>query len=95
VVSFFATGSLKGAINVTNIQPNRETRQGYRARLQGLDRDHFDSLADLIDSPRKDLGWHYDVGKLLQKLEPVQRRGTEWLTNLAKALGPSTASLRK
>jgi hypothetical protein len=95
VVGFFPTGSLLGAINVANIQPNKETRQGYRARLQGLDRDHFDSLANLIDSPRKDLGWHHDVGKLLQKLEPVQRRGTEWLINLAKALGPSTTSLRK
>jgi hypothetical protein len=91
----FQQGRLREPINVANIQPKKKTRQKYRAQLQGLDRVSFDRLAKLIDTPRKNLGWHHDVGKNLQKLEPVQRRGAEWLINLAKTLGPSASSLRK
>ena len=80
---------------MANIQPKKKTRQKYRAQLQGLNRARFNRLAKLIDNPRKDLGWHHDVGKLLQELEPVQRRTEEWFRELAKALGPSPASLRK
>jgi hypothetical protein len=82
---------------VANFQPtSNQKKQRYRTQLRNAsDRAAFDKLAKLMDMPRNDLDWHYDVGQLVHQLEPVRRRGKEWLLNLGNALGPSTASLRK
>ncbi len=79
------------------IQPtSNQIKQRYRAQLpKGLPQAYFDKLAKLMDMPRNDLVWHYDVGELIRNLQPEHHRGTEWLITLAKALGPSTESLQK
>ena len=79
------------------IKPSsNQARQKHRARLsQGMDQDNFDRLAKLMDAPQNDLAWHHDVGKLVKRLHPRNHRGTECLINLARALGPSVASLQK
>jgi hypothetical protein len=84
------------ASNVAKIQPtSKDDRQAYRETLSGEQRRAFDELGNLIDSARDDLAWHHRVGELVGQLRPKVQRGTEWVHNLGKALGPSAALLAK
>ena len=71
-------------------------RRQYRDKLPGpKQRGAFDQLARLIDDPRADLVWHYQVGTLVRQLRPEDRRGTQWSRKLAEGLGPSRELLEK
>jgi hypothetical protein len=83
---------------VPKIKPTSPAEQQvYRATLPQEQRPLFNRLAKLIAAPRTDLPWYHAVGILLKKLRGGSRaeRGQEWLTELAKALGPSPSQLQK
>ena len=82
---------------MAKIQPtSRDVRRRYRETLPGeRQRQAFDELGHLIDSPRDDLPWHHRVGELVGRLRPERWRGTRWTRRLAKALGPSPQLLVK
>jgi hypothetical protein len=85
------------ARNVAKIQPTpRDVRLRYRRALPGERQWRaFDELGRLIDSPRDDLAWHHEVGKLVLRLRPEGPRGSQWARGLAEALGPSPAWLAR
>jgi hypothetical protein len=82
---------------VAKIEPTPEAvRQKYRQTLPGPNQQHaFDALARLIDDPKDDLAWHHAVGVLAGRLRPEQPRGTNWVRQLAEALGSSKELLAK
>jgi hypothetical protein len=75
-----------------------EVRAAYRKKLpEGL-RSTFDALVSLIASPREDLDWHAQVGRLIGELQrgaPEAGRGTGWFKSLSVGLGPGESLLTK
>jgi hypothetical protein len=89
----------EGSLTMAKIQlALPKARTGYRNKLpQGL-RSKFDALVSLIDSPRDDLAWHAQVGRLigeLQQYNPEAGHGKGWFKGLSEALGTGDSLLNK
>jgi hypothetical protein len=75
-----------------------EARADYRKQLPGGLRSMFDALVALIDSPRDDLAWHAQLGRLIGELQqdnPEAAHGKGWFKGLSEALGTGDSLLTR
>src|SRR5438067_1602920 len=77
---------------------SREAREAYREHLPGGLQSKFDALVSLIASPRDELDWHAQLGRLIGELRqgnPEAGHGKGWFKGLSGALGTGDSLLTK
>lgn len=76
-------------------QAPEKDRLSFGKLLNAKQVKHFDNLLEMVSKPRNDLDWCHQLGTLTLGNCSEQGHGQNWISQLARPLGPKPSLLHK